>query len=178
VPAQCGEGRGRDRLSARGCPTPPVRRRSIRLLHFNGLLRALTIDEKRAVIGEISRVLKPGGTLVIKTPNRSYLAWVIRMKRVLAIASLQSPWIFIEHTRDNPDREHHGLTTYRELESLLDERLFVNVERVPLRLRRRRLPAWLSRRLFGFWPLTEHIILRCNHSVFVPLGDSLERRGA
>jgi 2-polyprenyl-3-methyl-5-hydroxy-6-metoxy-1,4-benzoquinol methylase len=138
----------------------------------------ITIDEKRAVIGEISRVLKPGGTLVIKTPNRSYLAWVIRMKRVLAIASLQSPWIFIEHTRDNPDREHHGLTTYRELESLLDERLFVNVERVPLRLRRRRLPAWLSRRLFGFWPLTEHIILRCNHSVFVPLGDSLERRGA
>ena len=132
----------------------------------------ITIEEKRAVIGEISRVLKPGGTLVIKTPNLSYLTWVVRMKRVLAIARFRSPWIFIEHTRDNPDREHHGLTTFRELEGLLDEGLFVNIERVPLRLRRR-LPKWLSRMLFGFWPLTEHIILRCNHSVFVPIGDSL-----
>ena len=176
MPAQCGEGRGRDRLSARGCPTPPVRRRSIRLLHFNGLLRALTIDEKRAVIAEINRVLKPGGVLVVKTPNLSYLSWVIRLKRVLAVARLRSPRIFIEHTRDNPDREHHGLTTFKELEGLLDESLFVNVERVPARLRRQRLPGWLSRRLFGFWPLTEHIILRCNRSVFVPIGDFLQWR--
>ena len=138
----------------------------------------ITIDEKRAVIAEINRVLKPGGVLVVKTPNLSYLSWVIRLKRVLAVARLRSPRIFIEHTRDNPDREHHGLTTFKELEGLLDESLFVNVERVPARLRRQRLPGWLSRRLFGFWPLTEHIILRCNHSVFVPLGDSLERRGA
>jgi len=136
----------------------------------------ITTDEKRSVIGEISRILKPGGTLVIKTPNLSYLTWVIRMKRVLAIARLRSPLIFVEHTRDNPDREHHGLTTYRELEGLLEERLFVNVRRVPLFLRRRRLPRWLSRWLFGFWPLTEHIVLRCNHSIFVPIGDSLEGR--
>jgi 2-polyprenyl-3-methyl-5-hydroxy-6-metoxy-1,4-benzoquinol methylase len=136
----------------------------------------ITADEKRAVIGEISRVLKPGGTLVIKTPNISYLTWVIRMKRVRAVARLRSPRIFIEHTRDNPDREHHGLTTYRELEDLLEQRLFVNVERVPLRLRRQHLPDWLSRCLFGFWPLTEHIVLRCSRSIFVPIGDSLEGR--
>ncbi len=136
----------------------------------------ITIDDKRAVIAEISRVLKPGGVLVIKTPNLSYLSWAIRLKRVLAIARLRSPWIFIEHTRDNPDREHHGLTTFRELEDLLDNNLFVNIERVPANLRRHRLPRWLSRRLFGFWPLTEHIILRCNRSVFVPIGDFLQKR--
>ena len=136
----------------------------------------ITIDEKRAVIAEINRILKPGGVLVIKTPNLSYLSWVIRIKRVLAVARLRSPRIFIEHTRDNPDREHHGLTTFKELEGLLDESLFVNVERVPARLRRQRLPGWLSRRLFGFWPLTEHVILRCNRSVFVPIGDFLQRR--
>lgn len=135
----------------------------------------ITIDEKRAVIAEISRVLKPGGVLTIKTPNLSYLTWVVRIKRVLALVHLRSPRIFIEHTRDNPDREHHGLTSFKELEGLLDESLFVNINRVPIRLRRRRLPEWLSRRLFGFWPLTEHIILTCNRSVFVPIGDFLQR---
>ena len=50
----------------------------------------ITIDEKRAVIAEIHRVLKPGGVLVVKTPNLSYLSWVIRIKRVLAIARLGS----------------------------------------------------------------------------------------
>ena len=136
----------------------------------------ITTDEKRAVIAEINRVLKPGGVLVVKTPNLSYLSWVIRIKRVAAIARLRSPRIFVPHTRDNPDREHHGLTTFNELEGLLDESLFVNVKRIPVRLRRQRLPGWLSRRLFGFWPLTEHIILRCNRSVFVPIGDFLQRR--
>ena len=135
----------------------------------------ITIDEKRAVIAEIGRVLKPGGVLTIKTPNLSYLTWVVRIKRVLALVHLRSPRIFIEHTRDNPDREHHGLTSFKELEGLLDKSLFVNINRVPIRLRRRRLPEWLSRRLFGFWPLTEHIILTCNRSVFVPIGDFLQR---
>ena len=37
-------------------------------------------------------------------------------------------------------------------------------------------PNGLSRSLFGFWPLTEVIILRCNRSVFVPIGDFLQRR--
>jgi len=137
----------------------------------------ITIDEKRRVIAEINRVLKPSGVLVVKTPNRSYLSWVIRIKRILALARLRSPLIFIEHTRDNPDREHHGLTTFKELEGLLDEGLFTNIERIPAKLRRQRLPEWVSRRLFGFWPLTEHIILRCRRSVFVPVGDFLQRRG-
>ena len=136
----------------------------------------ITIDDKRSVIQEINRVLKPGGTLVIKTPNLSYLTWVIRMKRILAIARLRSPRIFIEHTRDNPDREHHGLTTYRELEDLCEQELFAVVERIPLKLRRQHLPKWLSRWLFGFWPLTEHIVLRCKCSIFVPIGDALERQ--
>ena len=137
----------------------------------------ITIDEKRRVIAEINRVLKPSGVFVVKTPNRSYLSWVIRIKRILALARLRSPLIFIEHTRDNPDREHHGLTTFKELEGLLDEGLFTNIERIPAKLRRKRLPEWVSRRLFGFWPLTEHIILRCRRSIFVPVGDSLQRRG-
>ncbi len=137
----------------------------------------ITIDEKRKVIAEINRVLKPSGVLVVKTPNRSYLSWVIRIKRIVALARLRSPLIFIEHTRDNPDREHHGLTTFKELEGLLDEGLFTNIERIPARLRRQRLPEWVSRRLFGFWPLTEHIILRCRRSVFVPVGDFLQKRG-
>ena len=58
----------------------------------------------------------------------------------------------------------------------MDESLFVNVERVPAKLRRQRLPEGLRRRLFGFWSLTEHIIFRCNRSVFVPIGDFLQKR--
>ena len=47
----------------------------------------ITIDEKRIVIAEINRVLKPGGILVVETPNLSYLSWVVRFKRRLAIAA-------------------------------------------------------------------------------------------
>ena len=59
------------------------------------------------------------------------------------------------------------------MEGLLSEEFFVDTERIPLMLRRRRLPKWLGRLLFGFWPLTEHLILRSRKSVFVPVSDAL-----
>ena len=134
----------------------------------------ITIDQKRVVLGEIYRVLKPGGLCVIKTPNLTYHRLTIWLKRAVAIMRLQSPRVFIAHTRDNPDREHHGLTTFRELEGLVRDQFFLDSERIPLQLRRRGLPPWLGRRLRGFWPVTEHIILRFRKSVFVPVGDFLD----
>jgi SAM-dependent methyltransferase len=133
----------------------------------------ITIEQKRKVLSEISRVLKPGGVLVIKTPNLTYLRLVVTLKRIVALVRLRSPRIHIAHTRNNPDCEHHGLSTFREMEGLLSEEFFVGTERIPLLLRRGRLPKWLGRRLFGFWPLTEHLILRSQKSVFVPVSDSL-----
>ena len=133
----------------------------------------ITLEQKRSVLSEIGRVLKPGGTLVIKTPNLTYLQGAVALKRAAAVVRFRSPRIHIAHTRDNPDREHHGLSTFREMEGLLSEEFFVDTERIPLMLRRRRLPKWLGRLLFGFWPLTEHLILRSRKSVFVPVSDAL-----
>lgn len=128
----------------------------------------ISSDQKRAVIGEVYRVLKPGGIVVIKTPNLTYLRFSIALKRIAALLRGKSPRIHIAHTRDNPDSEHHGLVTFRELEELFAEFHFLDPARIPLRLRRRRLPKAFSRFLFGFWLFSEHIILRVQKSYFVP----------
>ena len=128
----------------------------------------ITPDQKRTIIGEIYRVLKPGGVAVIKTPNLAYLRLSIALKRVAALLRGKSPRIYIAHTKDNPDSEHHGLATFRQLEELFAEFHFLDPVRIPLRLRRSRLPKALSLFLFGSWLFSEHIILRVQKSYFVP----------
>ena len=84
----------------------------------------ITEEQKRLFFAEVFRVLKPGGVFSIKTPNLTYLRLSLALKRLAAIARFRSPRIWIEHTRGNPDYEHHGLTTYRRLRGALLETLF------------------------------------------------------
>ncbi len=136
----------------------------------------LTYDTKQAVVAELYRVLKPGGRVVIKTPNLDYLRVSINLRRLKRLLRLQSPFIYIDHTRNNPDNEHIGLTTYRELDRIFGEHLFLEsqVTAVPFR----RGPLFIShkwhfplRKLFN-----ECIVVTYRKSVFLPVSDRLSKR--
>jgi SAM-dependent methyltransferase len=113
---------------------------------FSGdFLEHITRDEKRAFLAEVFRVLRPGGILVIKTPNLNYLRVSTIVRRLSAI--LRGRWpmsIHIEHTRGNPDYQHHGLTTYAALKALLREQLFHSPEFVRQPLSKGPLPRFLQ----------------------------------
>ena len=49
----------------------------------------IDIETKRKVLGEIYRVLVPGGLLVIKTPNLDYLKIAINSKKTIAFGKTQ-----------------------------------------------------------------------------------------
>lgn len=127
----------------------------------------ITLGQKRKVIDETFRVLKPGGLFVIKTPNLDYLKLSNRLKRCVAILKLRSPFdIHIPHTKNNPDTEHHGLTTFTELTSLLEESMFHSPEFTHAPLRRRQLPIYLARMTDGCKTFTETIILSARKPLF------------
>ncbi len=100
-------------------------------------------DEKRTFFSEVYRVLRPGGTFVIKTPNLIYLRLTNLLKRMAALVRGRSPLgIHIEHTRNNPDNQHHGLTTYNELSRMLREQLFHSPQLTFQPLSKRPLPQY------------------------------------
>ena len=143
----------------------------------NDFFEHINHEEKINVIKEVSRVLKPGGSFVIKTPNLTFLRISINLKRIIRLLKLKSPFIYIESTRNNPDCEHHGLTTYSELEEILDSNFFFNIERVKVLTRRKYLPKFIGKFLCGIWPLTSQIIISSNKSITVPLGDKFSKIG-
>lgn len=127
----------------------------------------ISYSQKQQVILEIYRVLKPSGVLVIKTPNLSYLKISVFLKRVKAFLSFRSPFfIYIPHTHNNPDNEHHGLTTYKELEKLLLCSMFHFPETIFALLIRKRLPLFVSKFLFRKKLFTEHIIISVRKPAF------------
>jgi SAM-dependent methyltransferase len=65
-----------------------------------------------AVLREALRVLKPGGRLVLKTPNLSYLRLSLQYKRFAALARGRDPRGYvIPHSPGTNDPQHIGLTT-------------------------------------------------------------------
>ena len=143
----------------------------------NDFFEHISSKQKVNVIREVARVLKPGGRFVIKTPNLTYLKISINLKRIARIIRFKSPFIYIYSTRNNPDCEHHGLTTYRELEEILDCNFFFNIERVKLFTRRKYIPYFLVKVFSGFWPFTSQIIISSNKSITVPIGDKFSQLG-
>ena len=129
----------------------------------------ISLEVKEKVISEVYRVLKPGGKFVIKTPNLSYLKTSIILKRILNLVMLKSPFVHIAHTNNNPDNQHHGLTTYSELENLLENNFFHTPEITFVPLIRKRLPRFVTKLLYGKKSLTETIIISTRKSIFVSM---------
>jgi ubiquinone/menaquinone biosynthesis C-methylase UbiE len=135
----------------------------------------ISLEKKRKVIAEAYRVLKPGGTLVIKTPNLDYLCLSINLKRILNLLRGRSPFIYIAHTRDNPDNEHYGLTNYAEMSRELEACLFHTPIFQYHPLQRKRLSPILSKILFllKLKFLNEHLIISTKKSIFIGVADDL-----
>ena len=126
----------------------------------------ITLEQKTKVISEVYRVLKPGGIFSIKTPNLTYLKLVICIKRFLNLLKAKSPFIYIAHTKNNPDNQHCGLTTFTELESLLEDNFFHTPKITFVPLIRKGLPNFISRIFFGRKIFTESIIITARKALF------------
>ena len=139
---------------------------------FDGVFSAdffehISYEQKVRVISEVYRVLKPGGVFVIKTPNLDYLRISIFLKKILAILKLRSPFkVHILHTRNNPDNQHYGLTTYKELERILTDNMFHFPEITYVPLIRKKLPRCITKFLYGKKRFTEQIIISTRKPLF------------
>jgi 2-polyprenyl-3-methyl-5-hydroxy-6-metoxy-1,4-benzoquinol methylase len=89
----------------------------------------LTSPQQLAVLAEAHRVLRPGGKLVLKTPNLTYLRTSLWIKRMRAVLRFESPRGFvIPHTPGTRDPQHVGLTTRWRLTPQLIAAGFLNYE--------------------------------------------------
>jgi 2-polyprenyl-3-methyl-5-hydroxy-6-metoxy-1,4-benzoquinol methylase len=84
---------------------------------FDGVISSdfmehISDETKVKVLTAARRVLKPGGILVTKTPNLSYLRLSLLYKRLRAVAHLEDPNKYvIPHTPGTDDPQHIGLAT-------------------------------------------------------------------
>ena len=137
-------------------------------LVFSGdVFEHITDQQKMDCIREIFRVLKPGGTVTIKTPNLDYLRMTIAIKRLLRLFKLKNPFsIHIAHTKNNPNNEHHGLTTYKKLSGHFIENTFHDPAITYTLLRRKFVPMFLSKLFLKNKYFNEHIIMTATKPVF------------
>jgi ubiquinone/menaquinone biosynthesis C-methylase UbiE len=133
----------------------------------------IDLNLKKEVLAEIYRVLKPGGILVIKTPNFDYLKIVIWIKRFFNFLKGKSPRIYIAHTNNNPDNEHHGLTNFKEMRYLLEDLFFHTPTFHHQLLIRKGLSKVVSDFLFSLKIkfFSEHLIISSKKSIFVGVSD-------
>lgn len=141
--------------------------------YFDGVIAAdffehISYEEKIKVVSEVYRVLKPGGIFAIKTPNLDYLRISVFLKRILAVLKFRSPFdINIAHTHNNPDNQHCGLTTYSELEDILNRSMFHFPDIVYAPLARKQIPKWVAKFLFGKKIFCEQIIISARKPLFL-----------
>lgn len=135
---------------------------------FSGdVFEHITDNQKKRFISEIYRVLKPGGLLTIKTPNRKYLKMSILFKRLIALIKMQDPFkIHIAHTKNNPDNEHHGLTTHKRLAQIFEETMFHSPVITWQELNRKIIPRWIAKKFKKSKYFNQHIIMTVRKPIF------------
>lgn len=139
---------------------------SFDLIYSGDVFEHITDELKLKFIREAYRVLKPGGVFTVKTPNKNYLRLSNALHRIKALLSLKNPFnIHIAHTRNNPDNEHHGLTTHRGLESLFSQTMF-HFPTTTLADLNKGLPRSISRLLGRYRFFNQHIIMTVRKPVF------------
>jgi len=127
----------------------------------------ITAEQKNKVLAEAYRVLRPGGALVIKTPNLGYLKISIWLKRICAMLTFKSPFnIFIAHTHNNPDNQHCGLTSFTELEKFLFDNMFHVPKIIYVPLKRKKLPGVMQKLLYEKKCFTDTIIIKTRKPLF------------
>lgn len=154
------------------CTELPFENNSFDMVFSGDVFEHITEEQKQKSIAEIFRVLKPGGSVTIKTPNLNYLRISIFLKRLYTILKFKNPFmIHIAHTKNNPDNEHHGLTTHKKLISLFLNNTFHEPAIIYHELERKGLPKIISRFFRRSKYFNEHIIITARKPVFYGLYD-------
>jgi 2-polyprenyl-3-methyl-5-hydroxy-6-metoxy-1,4-benzoquinol methylase len=150
------------------CTKLPHASDSFDIVFSGDVFEHITEIQKDQCIAEIYRVLRPGGVVVIKTPNINYLKLTLFFKRLKALFSFKNPFnIHIAHTRNNPDNEHIGLTTHKDLMALLTANTFHEPQITYQQLRRKGISASLSKRLQKILCLNQDIIVAARKPIFL-----------
>jgi 2-polyprenyl-3-methyl-5-hydroxy-6-metoxy-1,4-benzoquinol methylase len=101
---------------------------------FDGVISSdfmehITDDVKIKVLTAARRVLKPGGVLITKTPNLSYLRLSLLYKQLRAVFRLENPRKYvIPHTPGTDDPQHVGLVNRWSFTRCLTEAGFLNYQ--------------------------------------------------
>jgi 2-polyprenyl-3-methyl-5-hydroxy-6-metoxy-1,4-benzoquinol methylase len=150
------------------CTKLPHNPNSFDIVFSGDVFEHITETQKEQCIAEIYRVLRPGGIVVLKTPNLNYLKLPLFFKRVKAIVKLQNPFnIHIAHTRNNPDNEHIGLTTHKALIKNLKDNTFHEPQISYQAVNRKGLPASFMNRFRKILFLNQDIIVAARKPIFL-----------
>ena len=142
------------------------------------LYEHLDPQTKLRVLKEARRVLRPGGFLVLKTPNLAYLHLSLAFKRLRAISRLENPFkLVVPHTpaADGAAAEHIGLATPFGIERDLRDAGFFDYQfHYGLSTKLRGLPQGLNRLLHRETPvlrdlMVEEVIVKATKSHLVEL---------
>ena len=138
------------------------------IVYSGDVFEHITESQKEKFISEIYRVLKPGGIFTVTTPNLKYLKLGNGIKRMISIFKLKNPFkVYIAHTHNNPDNEHHGLTTHKRLIKQIQNNLFHDPISVPVPFRKRNVPNWFEKLVNGSTWFNQKIILSAKKPIFL-----------
>jgi ubiquinone/menaquinone biosynthesis C-methylase UbiE len=154
------------------CTALPFPDNSFDIVFSGDVFEHITYEQKDKCVREIYRVLKPGAIVTIKTPNLKYQKLTNFFRRLKAIARLKNPFkIHIAHTRNNPDNEHIGLTTHKEMRELFLKNTFHEPVNTYVPLERKGFPKSLARLFCKSHYQNEVLVITSRKPIFLGLYD-------